>query len=166
MQATREVQGRPTTQMSLHWVFPLPVYLLIWSQLSSAQLSSVSMATGYVLDSRAGQGSRPVLWPIWSPIQCIVGVFRVGGGGWWWSDRGVKLTIPLRLVLMSRTVDLYIHSPMRLLDMELKQWSTRTSLHSTYSLLQVPSVMQRQLIGSHFTSQHRGCLCTRGYKTN
>jgi hypothetical protein len=87
------------------------IYMLL-----SCLLNSVGIATGYGLDTRGsipGKGKRFFSTPqrpdmLWgSPSLLLNGYRRLSG-------RGLKLTTDVHLVLKSRIVDLYLHSPIRI----------------------------------------------------
>jgi hypothetical protein len=67
--------------------------------------------------------SRAVLGPTQPPIQWVPRVLSP-----WESGQGMKLTTHLHLVLRSRMMELYLHSPICVHGMVLNLLSTRTPL--------------------------------------
>jgi hypothetical protein len=101
--------------------------------------SSVCIATGYRLDSRGsipgGGGGARHFFLFHSvqtgsrahPASNPMGTQRFFS--WRQSGRGVKLTTHLYPVPMSRMVERYLHSPIRLHGMMINELSTETTSH-------------------------------------
>jgi hypothetical protein len=129
--------------------------------------SSVDILTGYGLDGRDSipnrdkniflysTAFRPALGPTQRPIQSVPVVLTLGV-----KRRGVKLISHLHLVLTSRMMELYLHSPICLHGVVLRQLYV-------FCLLQAVATRKRRNVhGSLSLIMKQFLICVIGLQEN
>jgi hypothetical protein len=122
---------------------------------------TAGIATGYGMDGRGSIlgrskifvfiASRPALGPTQPPIQ------------WLFPGLGVKLPTYLHLVLRSRMVELYLHSPIYLHDLVLNELSTKKTLRFFYhgsTLTSSPAQTLGSWVRIPLEAWMFGCVCS------